>query len=75
MSDRLLLHNLLECTPHSSLRWRALNSDGVFVFGGGADHGSRQSSPVSVFCSGFPVLGDMRYGARYRFDGRNIALH
>jgi len=24
---------------------------------------------------GFPLLGDMRYGARRMFDGRNLALH
>lgn len=24
---------------------------------------------------GFPILGDLRYGAREEFDGRNLALH
>ena len=43
---------------YSSLRWRALNSDGIFSsVRRGADHGSCSSSPVSVCCSGFPCIG------------------
>ena len=61
---------------YASLRWRALNSDGEFTsvrveLITGRAHQIR----CQFAARGFPVLGDVRYGARYRFDGRNIALH
>lgn len=61
---------------YSSLRWRALDSDGIFSsvrveLITGRAHQIR----CQFAARGFPVLGDVRYGARHRFDGRTIALH
>ncbi len=61
---------------YSSLRWRALSSDGIVTsvwveLITGRAHQIR----CQFAARGFPVLGDARYGARHRFDGRNIALH
>lgn len=61
---------------YSSLRWRALNSDGVFSSVGVELITGRAHQVRCQFAArGFPVLGDVRYGARHRFDGRTIALH
>ena len=61
---------------YSSLRWRALNSDGIFTSVGVELITGRAHQVRCQFSArGFPVLGDVRYGARHRFDGRTIALH
>ncbi|MXY08517.1 MAG: RNA pseudouridine synthase [Rhodothermaceae bacterium] len=61
---------------YASLRWRALNSDGNFSSVRVELITGRAHQVRCQFAArGFPVLGDVRYGARYRFDGRNIALH
>ena len=61
---------------YASLRWRALNSDGNFSSVRVELITGRAHQIRGQFAArGFPVLGDVRYGARDRFDGRNIALH
>lgn len=58
------------------LRWRALATDGrrslvdVDLLTGRA-HQVR----VQLAALGTPIVGDLRYGARASFDGRNLALH
>ena len=61
---------------YSSLRWRALHSDGIFTSVGVELITGRAHQVRCQFSArGFPVLGDVRYGALHRFNGRTIALH
>ena len=60
----------------AELHWRALEEQGELTLveielKTGRPHQIR----VQLAHMGFPLLGDVRYGARRELDGRNLALH
>ncbi len=61
---------------YAELSWRALaHNQGITLLDVSLKTGRPHQIRIQLSHRGFPVLGDMRYGARSEFDGSNIALH
>ena len=60
----------------AELRWRALEQrGGLSLLDVELKTGRPHQVRVQLAHLGFPILGDLRYGARRKLDGRNLALH
>lgn len=60
----------------AELAWTCLAcTDTVSLIGITLKSGRPHQIRVQFACRGLPVLGDLRYGARQPFDGKNLALH
>jgi len=60
----------------AELSWFSLlNQDGLTVVAVRLKTGRSHQIRVQFSSRGFPLLGDMRYGAKRELDGRNLALH
>ncbi len=60
----------------AELSWFSLmNTDGLSVVAVRLKTGRSHQIRVQFSSRGFPLLGDMRYGAKNELDGRNLALH
>lgn len=60
----------------AELDWKALtNRNGCSLLEIRLKTGRPHQIRVQLSSRGMPILGDLRYGARSCFDGRNLALH
>jgi len=60
----------------AELSWEALGCrDGVSLVEILLETGRKHQIRIQLAQLGFPLVGDLRYGARREFDGRNLALH
>ncbi len=64
----------------AALRWRALGTDrtksgDLSLVAVELLTGRAHQIRAQLAAMGYPILGDLRYGAQRRFDGRNLALH
>lgn len=60
----------------AELTWRALASrDGRTLVSVRLQTGRPHQIRVQLSHRGMPLVGDLRYGAKQEFDGRNLALH
>jgi len=61
---------------YAELCWRsAAQGQGLTLLEVDLKTGRPHQIRIQLSHMGFPVLGDMRYGARREFDGKNLALH
>lgn len=61
---------------HAHLRWKACGyEDGVSLVDISMHTGRPHQVRVQFAHRGHPLVGDVRYGAKRLFDGRNLALH
>jgi 23S rRNA pseudouridine1911/1915/1917 synthase len=65
---------------YAALRWRALGTDrvktgDVSLVDVELITGRAHQIRAQLAAMGYPMLGDLRYGASRAFDGRNLALH
>ena len=60
----------------AALRWKSLGvEDGRSLVEVDLLTGRPHQVRIQLAALGHPILGDLRYGARNEFDGRNLALH
>jgi len=61
---------------YAELEWWCLGCrDGLSLIAVRLKTGRAHQIRVQLAARGFPVLGDLRYGAHRAFDGKNMALH
>lgn len=60
---------------HAVLGWQSLAAGPVSLLQVRLQSGRRHQIRVQLAHHGHPILGDLRYGASRKLDGRNLALH